>query len=100
MKKNKIVMSVISGLLVAAVAVGGTLAYLSDTSNQVTNTFNVGTGYIDDDVHQGLWLDEVDITKDDGSRTEKGNDYLDFCLAMKLRRILPSTLPRVLLRAM
>lgn len=39
MKKNKIVMSVISGLLVAAVAVGGTLAYLSDTSNQVTNTF-------------------------------------------------------------
>ncbi len=77
MKKNKIVMSVISGLLVAAVAVGGTLAYLSDTSNQVTNTFNVGTGYIDDDVHQGLWLDEVDITKDDGSRTEKGNDYLD-----------------------
>lgn len=77
MKKNKIVMSVISGLLVAAVAVGGTLAYLSDTSNQVTNTFNVGTGYINDDVHQGLWLDEVDITKDDGSRTEKGNDYLD-----------------------
>ena len=77
MKKNKIGMSVISGLLVAAVAVGGTLAYLSDTSNQVTNTFNVGTGYIDDDVHQGLWLDEVDITKDDGSRTEKGNDYLD-----------------------
>lgn len=77
MKKNKIVMSVISGLLVAAVAVGGTLAYLSDKSNVVTNTFNVGTGYIDDDVHQGLWLDEVDITKDDGSRTEKGNDYLD-----------------------
>ena len=77
MKKNKIMLSVVSGLLVAAVAVGGTLAYLSDTSNQVTNTFNVGTGYIDDDVHQGLWLDEVDITKDDGSRTEKGNDYLD-----------------------
>lgn len=77
MKKNKIVMSVISGLLVAAVAVGGTLAYLSDKSNVVTNTFNVGDGYVEEGEHQGLWLDEVDITKDDGSRTEKGNDYLD-----------------------
>lgn len=77
MKKNKIMLSVISGLLVAAVAVGGTLAYLSDKSNMVTNTFNVGAGYEeDDDGHVGLWLDEVDITNPE-SRTETGNEYKD-----------------------
>lgn len=85
MKKNKIVMSVISGLLVAAVAVGGTLAYLSDTSNQVTNTFNVGSGYEwdEDHEHQGLWLDEtanpapgVNPTEiSSTNRTEIGVDY-------------------------
>ena len=76
MKKNKIVMSVISGLLVAAVAVGGTLAYLSDKSNVVTNTFNVGDGYVEEGEHQGLWLDETDITDPDlMERTEKGNNY-------------------------
>ena len=87
MKKNKIVMSVISGLLVAAVAVGGTLAYLSDTSNQVTNTFNVGSGYEwdEDHEHQGLWLDEtanpapgVNPTKiSSTNRTETGVDYTE-----------------------
>ena len=77
MKKNKIMLSVISGLLVAAVAVGGTLAYLSDKSNMVTNTFNVGSGYEeDDDGHVGLWLDEVDIANPE-SRTEIGNEYKD-----------------------
>ena len=76
MKKNKIMLSVISGLLVAAVAVGGTLAYLSDKSNMVTNTFNVGSGYIDDGEHQGLWLDETDVTNPE-SRTEIGNEYED-----------------------
>jgi len=84
MKKNKIVMSVVSGLLVAAVAVGGTLAYLSDTSNQVTNTFNVGSGYVPDpdpDVdHTGLWLDEADFDGkneqgEPAERTETGNTY-------------------------
>lgn len=71
MKKNKIVMSVISGLLVAAVAVGGTLAYLSDKSNMVTNTFNVGEGYTtDDDGHVGLWLDETANPADGSNPTE------------------------------
>lgn len=85
MKKNKIVMSVVSGLLVAAVAVGGTLAYLSDTSNQVTNTFNVGSGYVpDEDDHVGLWLDETKVTnplqtepvQDDG-QSENGEERFD-----------------------
>lgn len=85
MKKNKIVMSVISGLLVAAVAVGGTLAYLSDTSNQVTNTFNVGTGYEEDEKgHVGLWLDETakvgnenPTQIDTQNRDEDGVEYTD-----------------------
>lgn len=76
MKKNKIMLSVVSGLLVAAVAVGGTLAYLSDKSNMVTNTFNVGAGYVPEGDHVGLWLDEVDIANP-GSRTEIGNEYKD-----------------------
>lgn len=76
MKNKKIMLSVVSGLLVAAVAVGGTLAYMSDKSNMVTNTFNVGSGYIDDGEHQGLWLDETDVTNPE-SRTEIGNEYED-----------------------
>lgn len=83
MKKNKIMLSVISGLLVAAVAVGGTLAYLSDKSNMVTNTFNVGAGYEeDDDGHVGLWLDETAKTGEENptvidyeNRTESGVAY-------------------------
>ena len=85
MKKNKIMLSVISGLLVAAVAVGGTLAYLSDKSNMVTNTFNVGTGYEEDEKgHVGLWLDETDKTGEENplmpsetDRTETGVTYDD-----------------------
>ena len=84
MKKNKIMLSVISGLLVAAVAVGGTLAYLSDKSNMVTNTFNVGSGYVTEDPHTGLWLDETAKTGDENptavdteNRTEEGVAYTD-----------------------
>ena len=77
MKKRKIMMSVMSAALVGVVAIGGTLAYMSDKSNQVTNTFNVGAGYEeDDDGHIGLWLDEVDITNPE-SRTETGNEYAE-----------------------
>lgn len=86
MKKNKIMLSVVSGLLVAAVAVGGTLAYLSDKSNMVTNTFNVGAGYEeDDDGHVGLWLDETanpapgenPVVISETDRTETGVDYTE-----------------------
>ena len=76
MKKRKIMMSAMSAALVGVVAIGGTLAYLSAQSNQVTNTFNVGAGYIDDGKHVGLWLDEVDVTNPQ-SRTEEGNTYED-----------------------
>lgn len=84
MKNKKIMLSVVSGLLVAAVAVGGTLAYLSDKSNTVTNTFNVGSGYTTEDPHTGLWLDETAKTGDENptavdteNRTEEGVAYTD-----------------------
>ena len=89
MKKRKLMMTVMSLALVLVVAIGGTLAYLSDQSNQVVNTFNVGNGYEEeknpDDPnhpHKGLWLDETKKTSDtnptehsDVDRTETGNAY-------------------------
>lgn len=53
--------------LVAIVAVGATLAYFTDSSNEVQNTFTMGNVEIK--------LDEIDNTKTDGSRTETGNAY-------------------------
>lgn len=78
MNKKKMAMSITSVALVGAVVVGGTLAYLSDKSNMVTNTFNVGSGYTEEDGHIGLWLDEKDIALSTGEtevRTEIGNEY-------------------------
>lgn len=78
MKKRKIMMSVMSAALVGVVAIGGTLAYLSDQSDRLTNTFTLGSGYIGDGEHVGLWLDEVDIeAAESGARTEEGNTYED-----------------------
>ncbi|MDM8201526.1 TasA family protein [Allofournierella massiliensis] len=74
MNKKKMAMSITSVALVGAVVVGGTLAYLSDKSNMVTNTFNVGSGYTEEDGHIGLWLDEKDVANP-GERTEIGNEY-------------------------
>lgn len=82
MKKKKLMMAVVSASLVGVVAIGGTLAYLSDKSNTVTNTFNVGKGYVDDNKHVGLWLDETKKTGDENpteidlvNRTEEGVQY-------------------------
>lgn len=84
MKKRKIMMSVMSAALVGVVAIGGTLAYLSDTSNVVTNTFNVGSGYVEEGDHIGLWLDETEKTGDTNpveidlkNRTELGVEYTE-----------------------
>lgn len=82
MKKKKLMMAAVSASLVGVVAIGGTLAYLSDKSNTVTNTFNVGKGYVDDNKHVGLWLDETKKTGDENpteidlvNRTEEGVQY-------------------------
>lgn len=53
--------------LVAIVAVGATLAYFTDSTNVVQNTFTMG--------NVDIRLDEKDNTQTDGSRTERGNEY-------------------------
>lgn len=85
MTKKKVMMAAMSTALVAVVGVGGTLAYLSSKSEEVTNTFEVGTGFIPGpDNHQALWLDETDV---DNSNTgtnlpnqgrDLANNYTDF----------------------
>lgn len=62
MKRKNMISMVTSLALVGVVAVGGTLALLSTTSNNVTNTFTVGEGYNDD--RPDLKLDEAPVIKD------------------------------------
>lgn len=83
--KNKKALKLIGALaLVATVGVGATLAYLTDKSNIVRNSFTVGTGYeIDDDTKLSVWIDEKKIgtpAKDElivEGRTLVGNTYSD-----------------------
>lgn len=72
MKKKSLLTMVVALALVGAVGVGATLAYLSDTTTTLTNTFTVGSGI---DISQ----DESDESTpdDDTDRTEEGNDYND-----------------------
>ena len=53
-------------VLVAALAIGGTVAYLTATTDDVVNTFTVG--------NVALTLDEKDVTNPDGPRV-KANSY-------------------------
>lgn len=63
--KKKLTLVVTCVVLVAAMVIGGTLAYFTDTKD-VTNTFTVGNVQIK--------LDETDIN-DNTKRTATGNDY-------------------------
>ena len=84
MKRKNMISMVTSLALVGVVAVGGTLALLSTQSNDVSNTFTVGSGYHTD--HQDLTLDEAPVkqvttgtgignyVEDTGDRREK-NEY-------------------------
>lgn len=90
MKMKNMLIGGMSLALVACISVGGTLAYLSDKTGEVTNTFTMGKGY----VGQGLILDETALHKtgvdDDqnpvyenptvissSERTTTGNAYLE-----------------------
>ena len=64
--KYKVLLLTVCAVLLIASAAFGTIAYLTDTES-VTNTFTVG--------NVDIKLDETDVTKDDGSRTEEGNQY-------------------------
>ncbi len=58
--------------LIAAVAVGGTLAYLTDQTNEVTNTFAMGAG-----IELEIYEDEVDKNEDDDYMPGDGDDEND-----------------------
>lgn len=54
MKNKKFIWIIVAVVLVAAISVAGTLAYLSATTAKVTNTFSA-RGLLDDDAHFKLW---------------------------------------------
>lgn len=60
MTKKRIATMATCIALVGAVAVGGTLALLTQQSNNVTNIFTVGSGYVADDIK----LDEDTVTQE------------------------------------
>ena len=74
MRKKSLITMALGLMLTMVVVVGGTLAYLSATET-ITNTFTVGKGYIEDDDHQGIWLDEELIGTTTGERTENDQTY-------------------------
>lgn len=67
MKKKSLITMSAALSLVAVVGIGATLAYLSDTTEVVTNTFTVG--------NVAITLDETDIDGNVGDRTDEGNEY-------------------------
>lgn len=80
MKNKKMKTMIVSLAMVGAVGLGSTLAYLSDKTNTLTNTFTVGTGFIPGDNDLAVWIDETTVnTKSDGlsymGRTLEGNIY-------------------------
>ena len=72
MKKKDLIVLGVSLCLVATLGVGATLAYLTDDTQILTNTFTVGTG-IDITLDETKYVDN-EITDE---RTEEGNDYGD-----------------------
>ena len=90
MNKKKLTTTLASLALVGALGIGATLAYLSDQSDPITNTFTVGNGYepTTDDPKSAIWIDEAKIgddrpgekkyTDEEGEdRTLTGNDYIN-----------------------
>ena len=71
MNKKKLGTALASLALVGAIGVGATLAFLSDETDTLTNTFVVGNGI-------NIILDETDITNPTGPRIQTGgNNYVD-----------------------
>ena len=66
MKKKTILVAAIAVMLVAALVVGGTLAYFTDTKS-ADNVFTMG--------NVAIKLDETKVGGTDGERTTKGNTY-------------------------
>ncbi|MCR5641201.1 MAG: SipW-dependent-type signal peptide-containing protein [Lachnospiraceae bacterium] len=64
MKNGKLVATLGAVALVAAVGVGSTLAYLTDETGTVTNTFTLGNVTFDEDMAGGLAENPVALNED------------------------------------
>ena len=75
MKNKKLVTTLGAVALLGAIGVGSTLAYLTDTTGTVTNTFTVGNVTFDDDNEVGSGLRESDVIRDkDGNYVDNDGD--------------------------
>ena len=82
MKKKGIITTVAALTLTAIVGIGATLAYLSDKTNELTNTFTIGAG-ID------IKLDEAKVVNNEPvgtERTETGNSYTDLFPGQEVKK--------------
>ena len=69
MKKKNVLMMALSLCLVAVIAVGGTLAYLSDTADAVTNTFQFAEGIdvtLSEDEPKPVKNESITVNSDNG----------------------------------
>lgn len=75
MKKKSLVTMLASVSLVAVVGVGATLAFLSDSTGTLVNTFSTTTGYSDEDT-QAVKIQETKLESDGtyGDKTSYGED--------------------------
>lgn len=73
MKRKNMISMVTSLALVGVVAIGGTLALLSQQSNTVTNTFTIGNAY----PKNALTLDEADVEQVTSGTTNYGGYVVD-----------------------
>ncbi len=82
MKNGKLVATLGAVALVAAVGLGSTLAYLSDSTNTVENTFTLGNVSFGEDPDLGLALVEHEVTLNDTTYTiandAKWTDHNDY----------------------
>ena len=79
MKKKSLLTMLLALTLVAVVGVGATLAYLSDSTGAMTNTFTVGSGI---DITQDEEDIDYDYDKDDDGKVdpeydEDGDGWID-----------------------
>lgn len=83
MKKKNVLMMALSLCLVAVIAVGGTLAYLSDTADAVTNTFQFAAG-----IDVTLSEDQPIAVKNESisANTDNGYDYTNVVPGQELNK--------------
>lgn len=83
MKKKNVLMMALSLCLVAVIAVGGTLAYLTDSDGKLTNTFQFAAG-----IQVELWEDQPIAVKDESitGNSDSGFNYTNVVPGQNLNK--------------